>query len=324
MCTAISLLTDDHYFGRNLDYEISYNQQILITPRNFPLTFRKYPTVNNHYAIIGMGIYENGYPLYFDATNEKGLSIAGLNFKGNAVYNHYDENLDNIASFEFIPWVLSQCSDISSVKKLLEKTNITNEAFSEKYKPSELHWMISDSKNSLTVESTVCGLKIYDNPVGVLTNNPGFEMQMFNLNNYMNLSADPIKNNFSEEIEFTKYSRGMGALGLPGDSSSMSRFARAVFIKNNSICEKDELSSVQQFFYILESVFQLKGCTRLEDGKYEYTQYISCCNTNKCIYYYKTYSNSQISAVSLNKENLNNDKVVSYSLINTPDIKYQN
>lgn len=324
MCTAISYLTDQHYFGRNLDYEISYNQKILITPRNFPLTFRQYPKIGKHYAIIGMGICENDYPLYFDATNEKGLSIAGLNFKGNAVFNHYLEGAYNVASFEFVPWILSQCTSISEVKNLLKKTNITNESFSEKIKPAELHWLISDRKNSLTVESTIDGLKIYDNPVGVLTNNPNFEMQMFNLNNYMNLSASPIENNFSKEIDFTKYSRGMGAIGLPGDLSSMSRFVRTVFTKENSICEKDELSGIHQFFYILESVFQQKGCTKLENGKYEYTQYISCCNTDKGIYYYKTYSNSQISAVSMENENLNTDEIISFSLITIPNINYQN
>lgn len=324
MCTAISFLTNEHYFGRNLDYEISYNQEILITPRNFPLIFRQHPQINKHYAIIGMGIYENGYPLYFDATNEKGLSVAGLNFKGNAVYNHISDGFDNITSFEFIPWILSQCGDISEVKILLEKINITNESFSEKYAPSQLHWMISDSKNSLTVESTTEGFKIYDNPVGVLTNNPGFKMQMFNLNNYMNLSAYPIKNSFSDAIDFVKYSRGMGAIGLPGDLSSMSRFVKAVFTKANSVCEKDEFSSVHQFFHILESVFQQRGCTRLDGGKYEYTQYTSCCNTDRCIYYYKTYSNSQISAVNLKNENLDADDIICYSLITTPNINYQN
>ena len=324
MCTAISFLTNEHYFGRNLDYEILYNQEIIITPRNFPLIFRQYPNINNHYAIIGMGIYECEYPLYFDATNEKGLSIAGLNFKENAVYNHSIRGLNNIASFEFIPWILSQCSDIIEVKKLLEKTNITDEPFSEKYAPSQLHWMISDRKNSLTVESTADGLKIYDNPVGVLTNNPKFEMQMFNLNNYMNLSAYPIENNFSEEIDFVKYSRGMGAIGLPGDLSSMSRFVKAVFTKANSICEKDEFSSICQFFHILESVLQQKGCTRLDDGKYEYTQYISCCNTDQCIYYYKTYSNSQINAVKLKSENLNTNEIMCFPLILTPNINYHN
>ena len=78
MCTAISYKTSDHYFGRNLDWEFSFGEKITITPRNFKLRFKNQPDVKNHYAIIGMALTENNYPLYFDATNEHGLSIAGL------------------------------------------------------------------------------------------------------------------------------------------------------------------------------------------------------------------------------------------------------
>lgn len=103
-----------------------------------------------------------------------------------------------------------------------------------------MHWIISDRNESLTVESTNDGLKVYDNPVGVLTNNPPFDIQMFMLNNYMSLSPKQPENNFGKSAELTTYSRGMGAIGLPGDLSSASRFAKVAFTKLNSVSGDSE------------------------------------------------------------------------------------
>ena len=54
MCTAATYKTKDFYFGRTLDYEFSYGDQITITPRNYPFSFRHAGTKQTHYAIIGM------------------------------------------------------------------------------------------------------------------------------------------------------------------------------------------------------------------------------------------------------------------------------
>ena len=40
MCTAAVYRTKDTYFGRTLDYEFSYGDEVTITPRNYPLKFR--------------------------------------------------------------------------------------------------------------------------------------------------------------------------------------------------------------------------------------------------------------------------------------------
>ena len=116
----------------------------------------------------------------------------------------------------------------------------------------------------------------------------------------------------------------MGAIGLPGDLSSMSRFVKACFTKMNSISGNSEKESVSQFFHILSSVDQQRGCCDLGDGKYEITIYTSCCNTNKGIYYYTTYDNHQINAIDMNKEDLNKDTLIKYSLITEEQINMQN
>ncbi len=324
MCTAITYNTSDHYFGRNLDLEYSYNETITITPKNYELKFRQQESLKSHYAIIGMAYVANNYPLYYDAINEKGLGMAGLNFPQNADYKEIEEGKNNIAPFEFIPYILSQCSNIEETKKLLENINIVKINFSNELPASPLHWIIADKEKSITVESVKDGLKIYDNPVGVMTNNPTFDMQLFNLNNYMHLSTEPPVNNFSNKLNLETYSRGMGAMGLPGDLSSASRFVKAAFTKMNSISGSSESESISQFFHILESVYQQRGCVHMGEEKYEITIYSSCCNMDKGIYYYTTYENNQITGIDMNKENLDSSELINYNLIKGQQIFMQN
>ncbi len=327
MCTAITYTTKDHYFGRNLDLQFSYNETVTITPRNYVFKFRKMGALVNHFAIIGMAYVADDYPLYYDATNEKGLSMAGLNFPDNADYKPYYEDKDNITPFELIPWILGQCSTVLEAEELLERINILNENFSEKLPLSPLHWIIADKERSITVESVKDGIKIYDNPVGVLTNNPTFDYQMFNLNNYMRISNEQPQNTFGGKLhplELDLYSNGMGGLGLPGDTSSMSRFVKATFVKLNSISGNSEEESICQFFHILKSVEMANGSVHIEKDLYEKTIYSSCCNVDKGIYYYTTYENSQVCAVDMHKENLDGSKLVSYSLDKEMKINFKN
>lgn len=324
MCTAITYNTKNHYFGRNLDLEYSYKETVTITPRNCPFKFKKVNDINSHYAIIGMAYVCDDYPLYYDAVNEMGLGMAGLNFPANADYKGEQSNKDNIASFEFIPWILSQCKNIKEAKELLNKINIINIKFNEQLPASPLHWIIADKETAITVECVKDGLKIYDNPVGVLTNNPTFDIHMFNLNNYMHLSTEKPNNNFSKNLNLETYCSGMGAIGLPGDLSSTSRFVKATFTKMNSISGDSESESISQFFHILGSVEQQRGCVHIREDKYETTIYSSCCNMDKGIYYYKTYENSQITGINMYKENLDGSILISYNLIKNQQVLMQN
>jgi choloylglycine hydrolase len=125
-------------------------------------------------------------------------------------------------------------------------------------------------------------------------------------------------------LELKEYSRGMGAMGLPGDWSSQSRFVRAAFVKENSALGNTETECVAQFFHILDSVAQIKGCCEVERNKYEITIYSSCCNADKGIYYYTTYSNRQITAVNMHLENLDGTDLLCYELIKSQQLRIQN
>ncbi|MCM1156022.1 MAG: choloylglycine hydrolase [Roseburia sp.] len=324
MCTAATYTTKDFYFGRTLDYECSYGEKIVITPRNYPFHFLETDDTDNHYAMIGMAHIAQDYPLYYDAVNEKGLAMAGLNFVGNAHYNEPVRGRENVAVFELIPWVLAHFATVKECRERLEKINITGTPFNESLPTAQLHWIIADKDEAVTLEAVEDGIHVYDNPVGTLTNNPAFPEQMLHLNNYMHLSAKPPQNHFAKELPLAPYSRGMGALGLPGDLSSQSRFVRVSFVKMNSVSGDSEKESVGQFFHILGSVDQQAGCCELDNGEYEKTIYTSCMNTARGIYYYNTYNNRQITAVDMYHEDVDGRTLYSYPLIDEEQIRVQN
>lgn len=323
MCTAATYRTHDFYMGRTLDYEFSYPSEVTIMPRRFPIHLRHSTVLTEHYAIIGMAYVTEGYPLYYDAINEKGLGMAGLNFVGNAVYSSPCAGKENIAQFEFIPWLLARCADLQEARNALETLNLTDTPFNSHLPSAFLHWIIADASGAIVVESMADGLHIYDNPVGVLTNNPPFPQQMAILNRYRGLSPRQPENTFAPGVELPCYSRGMGAKGLPGDLSSDSRFVRVAFTRANSVSSEGEAESVSQFFHILGTVEQVRGCCEVSPNEYEITIYTSCCNASRGIYYYTTYENPQITAVDMHRTDLTGTTLSRYPLLPL-EIRQQN
>ncbi len=321
MCTAITFSADSFYFGRTLDYDFDFENAVCIMPQNYELKLSNGLTVKKHYAVIGSGVVSGGYPLYFEAANQKGLCMAGLSFVGDAVYRKNTDKKDNIATFEFIPYILSLCGSVKEAREKLLNINITDTPFSSQLPAAPLHWIIADKHSAITVESVKEGIKVYENPVGVLTNSPAFDIQLFGINNYINLSPALNKEAVWGEYELKAYSKGMGAIGLPGDFSSSSRFIRAAFIKNYLAAVED---NVGQFFKALDCVSIPAGCCINQNGKPQETYYSCCIDAQNGIYYYVTKENRQISAVDIKKENLLGDSLTVYELNRKQNICRQN
>lgn len=324
MCTCIDFKTTDNYFGRNLDLEYRFNEKVVITPRGYEFKLKNGNVINTKSALIGMATVVNDYPLYAEASNESGLSMAGLYFPGNAKFFEPDASKLNLSPYELIPYLLGLYSTVSEVRGVFDNLNITNTAFMDNMPVTDLHWMISHGNDCIVVEQMQDGLKVYDNPLGVLTNNPPFDYHLINVNNYINLTPNCAKNRFSNKINLSQYGQGMGALGLPGDTSPASRFVRAAFNKLNSSCKGDEEESVSQFFHILDSVAMVKGATVTAEGKYDITSYSCCINVSKGIYYYKTYTNNQITAVRMTDKEKNKKELSVYDLVEEQQIRYEN
>ena len=325
MCTAITYQTRDHYFGRNLDVPASYGESVVVTPRNFPLPFRRMPALERHYALLGVALTARNYPLYYDAVNEAGLAMAGLNFPGNADYKPEVPGQDNVTPFELIPWLLGRCASLAEARAALERLSLVRIPFSPDLPLAPLHWLLADRTGAaIVVECVAEGLRIYDNPVGVLTNNPPFPFHREHLAHFLNLTRETPASRFAPGVELRPCSLGLGAFGLPGDLSSASRFVRAAFVKGNAVSGGSEAESVHQFFHILDAVAQPRGCAVAGDAGYEHTVYASCCNLERGLYYYTTYENRQITCVDLRREQLDHDQLAVYPMLHRPQIVLQN
>ncbi len=324
MCTAISLCTRDHYFGRTLDLDASYGEEVCLLPRRFPLTFRRMGRIDSHYAMIGMATVVGDTPLLYEAVNEKGLAMAGLNFPGNAYYAPEADGKDNIAPFEFIPWILSGCGSIKEARLLLDRLNLFDIPFSRELPLSPLHWMLADKSGSLVVEAMRDGLHIYENPVGVMTNNPPFPIQLQNLEKYRHLRNDNQGIEREDGLPYVSYCQGLGAVGLPGDVSSGSRFVRLAFLRKHFVSELDEASSVGGFFHLLSSVEMIKGACRTDGGRWDITGYTACMNLDRLRYYYTTYENRRISCIDMQKAPLDGETLLRFQLLKNEDIFHQN
>lgn len=325
MCTSISFSSPVALFGRNLDLDVSFDEQVVVTPRHFPFHFKKAPAMPSHFAMIGMATIAEETPLYAEAANEKGVYAAGLNFPQNAYYApQATRGRTALAPYELIPFVLGQCENLAQVRSILEDVSLVSIPFSAGYPLAPLHWHIADQTGSITVEPMKDGLKIYDNPAGVLTNNPPFPFQMMNLNNYMHLRTSAPVNHFSSGVPLRAYGQGMGAMGLPGDFSPMSRFVKATFLKCNSVFGKEPFSTITQFFHILDAVAMVRGSVVTDANRNDITRYSCCIDAAMGIYYYKTYENSRIHAVSLFHEQLDGDEWKAFPLDNRQQILFQN
>lgn len=324
MCTCMVMGKENGFFGRTLDYECRFGESVAVTPRNYPFSFKNSPAVRTRYAMIGMATVMKDYPLYAEAVNEKGVAMAGLNFPGSAVYFEPADGKLNLASYELLPWFLGQYETAAQIRECLTGLVITNAAFSESVPPARLHWMICDKEECFVLEQTQEGLRWYDNPVGVMTNNPPFPYQMMNLRNYLNLTPNDPVNRFSDRLSLLPYGRGMGAIGLPGDCSPESRFVRAAFNKLHSEYADDAVSSVTQFFHVLDSVSLVRGATITEDGKPDVTNYSCCMDTVTGTYYYKTYNNNQITAVKMTEKEKNAARLTNIPLVEEQQIRYVN
>lgn len=324
MCTSISFPAHA-LFGRTLDLETSFGEQVVVTPRNYAFHFHHRPSVSNHFAMIGMASVVNQVQLYAEAANEKGLYMAGLNFPGNAFYfEQTDPGRENLAPYELIPLVLGTCATLAQARRLLENVHLTAEPFAPGYPAAPLHWHIADATGSLVAEPMDDGLHLYENPADVLTNNPPFPFQLMNLNNYQMLSPKPPENHFAPALDLRTYGQGMGAIGLPGDTSPMSRFVRAAFLRGNAVMDMDDPVRIEQFFHVLGGVSMVRGSVITPEGKNDETRY-ACCIDGACgVYYYKTYENSRINAVSLFDEDLDGEQPRLFPLVRGPQIQFVN
>lgn len=291
MCTTVAKTGDKLIFGRNMDIDESFGEELILIPRKYTLKYKMAKQSENHFAVMGIGTVIDGYPLLAEGMNEFGLCMAGLNFVGNARYWSPEEGRDNLAPYELIPWILSSCKSLKDAIAKLKKVNLISLPFKKDIPLPTLHFHIADKQGSIVYESVKEGEKIYKNPVGVVTNNPPFDIQLTLLSNYGGLSPR------ASSTALKPYSLGLGSYGLPGDFSSGSRFARAVFAKNNTLWQAGR--EIYGMMRILDLVSVPCGCVLNGEEKPHYTLYQSVMDGGECVYYFRSCGSLDFSRVEM-------------------------
>ena len=307
MCTAMKI---GGCFGRTLDLEYGYAEQVVACPRDFPLPLRHRSPLATHYAILGTATVAEGFPLYYDALNEHGLAMAGLNFPHSAVYVPARDG--DVATFELIPLVLGTCATVAEAKALLAGVRVCDTAFSPALAATRLHWMVADATASIVVEATAAGLTVYDNPIGAMTNEPTFDKQLAHWETFAYLT--------NQELSPTPphLGRGGGSLGLPGDFTSPSRLVQAAFAAAHSEADSNP---VGQFFHAMATVEVPRGCLRLPDGRYVTSRYTSCMDLSEKVYYIRTYGCTRIHGVKMVAEG---KALLAYDLPKGEEVMWEN
>ena len=325
MCTAITLqsIQNENFFGRTMDFSHPIEPGLYVMPRNHkwysPITKKKHI---NPYSFICIGQKTDGMLGFFDGVNEKGFAAAALYFPGYAYYDLPIDNKEEITSLDFLHYILGHCSCVDDLKHLLKNIRIVGLKDPVTKIAAPLHWIATDrSGKCVVIEQTKTGLKLINNPIGVMANSPDFNWHMTNLRNYMNVSTKQQNEVYWKNVSLTPFGQAAGTTNLPGGFTSPERFVRTAFLKTNTQVPKKRFESIMTCFHIMNSVSIPKGIVLTDKGTYDYTQYIAFIDTNTCEYYFKTYENNQIITASL-KDYMNSTKPVFIgSIIQRPIVK---
>ena len=325
MCTSLRVTLDGAgkkrlLFGRNMDIEAHFGEAVTVTPRNCPLPFRCLPALFEHYAIVGMAAVMDGYPLYADAVNEKGLCMAGLHFPGNAVYQPpcgFTEETNRIAPFEMIPYLLGTCATIAEVRHALARLAISDIHFSHSLPNTPLHWHAAASDGGLIIEATADGLRLYDDRAGVLTNNPPYPYHLMHLHRYDALSHRAPALPREEGSLGETYDLGLGLVGLPGDYTSPARFVRCATLRRlTDWSGLTDTAAVARFFGVLGAVAVPYGCVRTAKNEVHATLYTACMDAETLTYHLLTDGSLSSLSISLTEERIRGNIYARFSCEN--------
>lgn len=313
MCTSVRF-TDkagNMFFGRNLDWSCTYGAKVLIAPRNFAEKWDFIPTPSeSRSAAIGMGIVVEGKPLFFDCSNECGLSAAGLNFPGFAQYESTPvEGKTNLAAYEFPYWVAANFKTVDEAEKAIENVAIVGQPIGQ-FQPAMLHWIIADRTRAIVVEYMDSGMHIHHDDADVLANQPQFDWHRENLRNYMALSSAVPADTQWRGQKLDAYGSGFGMLGLPGGYSSPDRFVRAAYLNANYPVKESESDNVDRLFHTLLGVSMIDGAAQMTDGNFERTLFTDCYSEASKTYYWNTYDNLAVQHICLSDYDLDGKDII--------------
>lgn len=303
-CTGISLTASDGSYvqARTIEWAKGpLKSEYVIIPRAERLTSYTPSGMNGleftaRYGVVGLAVVEKEF--IAEGVNEAGLSAGLFFFPQYGSYTQYNSahNSTTLADLQVVQWILTQFASIDELKQAVKKIDIVGLD-----KTAVVHWRIGEPSGQQVVMEIVDGeVHFYENIVGVLTNAPGFEWHLANLNNYVNLrpgGATPYK---LGEYTLQPIGGSSAMLGLPGDFTPPSRFIRAAFFRNSAPQRSNGLETVLQCFHILNNFDVPIAIENPEEKSLpSATQWTSAIDLSSRRVYYKTAYNNSIRLIDL-------------------------
>ena len=306
-CTGITLNGTDgsRVTARSIEWGSSVlPTTLVVVPRGTPSQTQTASGAGMQYkntiGYAGLSIEDKSFVV--EGLNEKGLSAGLFFFPGYGQYPIYDaaQKDKTLSDMEFVAWLLGNFESVKAARAALPDIRVA-----ERFKGAgTVHYRIADKTGEQIVVEIVDGkMRIFDNPIGVLTNSPGFEWQMTNLNNFMNLKPGRTPDVKWNNVTLKSPGIGSGMTGLPGDITPPSRFVRAAFMVSTAPALKDAQTTVLYSFKILNA-FEIPIGLELEDGNnptglLSATQWTSASDMTNGKLYYKTMNNARVRCLDL-------------------------
>lgn len=320
MCTSFTYSTNDNlkFLSRTMDFSFLLEALPSVMPRNYEYSFEKGDSITTKYGFVG-GARKTSKYIFADGVNEKGLGFCELYFPDEAYYDKETQGGKiNLASYEFIVWVLGQFATIKEVKEHLNEIHFVEESLDLLGAVVPLHYIMSDQTGAcLVIEPRKDGVHVVDNPVGVMANSPEIEWHLKNMNNLLGFQPDNFNNKTYGDLEIHPFGQASGTYGLPGGYTSPERFLRTAYSKKYTLAATGEEQALFNIFDILNPVTIPKGINTHKNGLPDYTQYRGVLNLSKPAYYFNNYGSSTIYKLELTEEMLNSNEPQSYNVDST-------
>ncbi len=304
MCTAIHFFNQQNetIFGRTMDFHHRLDLHLTAFPEGSSWEGMHGETFASPYAAAGICHLSQAHRLLLDGVNEAGLAGGALYFKGYADFPPFSpkSSKQQIPALDFLRYVLGHCASLEELPGLLADIALVEMRDKLTGDAAPLHWSFADqSGRGMVIEQTCLGLRMYENPVGVLTNSPDFPWQMTNLRNYMEVTPEQAEQANWNGFQMEAFGQASRTSALPGGYTPPARFVRTVFQKLHMIQPAGMQESIVAGFHILEGVTLPKGVVKVSNGAFDTTQYTSMIDLENQVYYFKTYENPQIIQVNL-------------------------
>ncbi len=269
------------------------------------------------YGFVGMSVAQPDFVV--EGINETGLSAGLFYFPGYGRYADFDikKKGGSISDMHFVSWLLSSFSTVEEVKAHV--TDVIVLPISAENASATVHWRVADATGAQIVIEIVNGgeVQVFDNEVGVLTNSPGFQWQLTNLNNYVNLYSGNADSWKMGNAVLSSFGAGTGMLGLPGDVTPPSRFVRAAFLRATAPQLDNGGETVFQIFHLLNN-FDVPVGVEHKIGESpdipSATQWTAVSDITGRKLYYKTAYNNTIRCLDMNKIDFGKVKYQVYPL----------